>query len=158
LIAIVDVHYTGDRARAACVVADWTSSAPHAEHVVRVAGIAPYVPGHFYLRELPPIRAVLAVAGAVDVVVIDGFVWLGPGRPGLGGHLHDAIALPVVGVAKNPFRGAKPIEVLRGSSKKPLYVTAAGIDPRAAAAHVRKMHGAHRLPTLIRRADELSRR
>ncbi len=161
MIAIVDVHYDGDVARAACVVAEWTDAAPRAEQVVRVPGIAPYVPGHFFVRELPPIRAVLAVAissARVDAVVIDGFVWLGPGRPGLGGHLHAAIGLPVVGVAKNPFRGARPIEVRRGSSKKPLYVTAVGMDARTAASHVRKMHGPYRLPTLIRWADELSRK
>jgi len=158
LIAVVDVHYSGDIANAACVVADWTDAAPRAEHVVRVTGIAPYVPGHFYMRELPPIRAVLAVASPVDIVVIDGFVWLAPGRPGLGGHLYEAIKSPVVGVAKNPFRGATAIEVRRGASKKPLFVTAAGVDARTAAAHVHKMHGAHRLPTLIRLADELSRK
>ncbi|MFY0538676.1 hypothetical protein [Nannocystis pusilla] len=39
--------------------------------------------------------------------MIDGHVWLGPDRPGLGVHLHRALgeAIPVVGVAKNPFRG-----------------------------------------------------
>jgi deoxyribonuclease V len=38
-----------------------------------------------------------------------------------------------------------------------LYVTAVGIDPRAAASNVRGMHGKHRLPTMIKRVDRLCR-
>lgn len=154
MIAIVDVHYSADRATAACVTArEWTDEKPLRERVVRVTGIAPYVPGKLYLRELPPILAVLDPEA--DIVVVDGFVWLAHGRKGLGARLADAMKVAVVGVAKTAFRGARPIEVFRGESKKPLYVTSTGF--RKAAACVRSMHGPFRIPTLLRRADELSR-
>jgi deoxyribonuclease V len=154
VIAIVDVHYSGDKATAACLTAsNWTDAKPLRERVVRVDGVAPYVPGKLYLRELPPILAVLD--HDADVVVIDAYVWLAHGRKGLGARLADAIDAAVVGVAKTPFRGARAIEVLRGESKKPLYVTSTGL--RTAPACIRSMHGDFRIPTLLRRADELSR-
>ncbi len=66
-------------------------------------------------------------------------------------------AKAVVGVAKNPFRSASPIEVFRGGSKRPLFVTAVGIDAKQAAHHVEKMAGPHRFPLLLQRVDALSR-
>ena len=97
--------------------------------------------------------------GPPDLVVVDGYAMLGPDRPGLGAHLHDALggSIPVVGVAKTAFAGAVAIPVLRGSSAVPLWITAIGIDPAQAAGHVTAMHGPHRLPTLLVRADHLAR-
>jgi deoxyribonuclease V len=53
--------------------------------------------------------------------------------------------------------GFEAIEVRRGDSDRPLYVTAVGLEPAAAAAHVAAMHGEFRIPTLLRRADALAR-
>lgn len=162
MIVAVDVDYRSDAVVAAAVgFAEWTDA--HALVEVSVTSDAPpaeYEPGQFYLRELPHVHAVLAGLDArPHVIVVDGFVWLGPDRRGLGAHLHQALgeAIAVVGVAKNPFTGAQAIEVVRGSSAKPLFVTAAGIDAREAAEHVRHMHGEHRIPTLLRRVDQLCR-
>lgn len=152
-----------DIAAAAGVVStDWGAAAPHAEHVAIVRELVPYVPGRFFERELPCLLAVMAlVAHPPAIVVIDGYVWLdGGGRRGLGAELYHALdrTAAVVGVAKAPFVGAAAVEVRRGESQRPLFVTAAGIDPRAAAEKVRAMHGAYRLPTLIKRADALGRK
>lgn len=160
MIAIVDVHYRPKGAVAACVVADdWTAPAPAAEFVEHIPEVSCYVSGEFYKRELPCLIAVLARAG--DVVVIDGYVWLGRGRSGLGGHLHDQLnqMRSVVGVAKTRFLGAAGVDVpvLRGTSKSPLWVTAIGMEPSSAAECVRSMHGAHRIPTLVKRVDRLCR-
>jgi AraC family transcriptional regulator len=150
--------------------------------VVDTAISAPYTPGELYKRELPPLCAVLASLPELpSIVVVDGFAWLGPGRPGLGVHLHRALGgrAAVVGVAKSDFAGptehrpaqsAGPrehrpaqspgtgaIAVRRGSSARPLWVSAIGIDAELAAAEVAAMHGQHRLPTLIVRADHLAR-
>jgi deoxyribonuclease V len=157
MIAIVDVHYRGDRARGACVVADrWTAAEPRDTRVVEVVVTEPYVPGSLFLREMPPILEVLRGI-STDVIVVDAYVWLAPEKPGLGARVHDALSVPVVGVAKTPFRGAGGIEVLRGTSTRPLYVTAIGMDENEAAQHVRSMHGEHRIPTLLRMADALTR-
>ncbi|HKE18003.1 MAG TPA: endonuclease V [Kofleriaceae bacterium] len=161
MIAVTDVHYAGARATAAAVVAGaWTDARALLERVVDSAVAAEYEPGALYRRELPPLLAVLAALPAPpDIVVVDGFAWLARERPGLGVHLHGALEgrAAVVGVAKSPFAGASAIPVRRGSSDRPLWVTAIGIDAREAAAQVAAMHGTNRLPTLLVRADHLAR-
>jgi deoxyribonuclease V len=47
--------------------------------------------------------------------------------------------------------------VQRGHSRRPLYVSAAGIDAETAARYIQDMHGTYRLPTLLRRVDQLCR-
>ncbi len=117
-----------------------------------------YQPGRFFERELPYLADALARFVSAEIVIVDGYVWLAPGRAGLGAHLHALDpARPVIGVAKTAFAGADAIEVVRGASTRPLYVTAAGMDPRGAAAHVRAMHGEFRIPTLLARVDALTR-
>jgi deoxyribonuclease V len=157
----VDVHYpdTGG-ARAALVVGDApTFPSIVEERVCWLDEAAPYEPGAFYKRELPAIRAVLAGVAPVGLLVVDGYVDLDPdGRPGLGAHVHAALRLPVIGVAKTPFRTAThAAEVLRGDATKPLYVTAAGLALATAAEYVAAMRGAYRLPDALRRVDALAR-
>lgn len=162
MLACVDVDYRADASVAACLLAaDWGDAAPAAEWVERLPPPAPYEPGQFYLRELPCLLAVLARAPALDVVVIDGYVWLdGDGAPGLGARLYEALGrgVAVVGVAKTAYRGAAfAAPVRRGDSQSPLYVTAAGLDAAQAAEALRRMHGPYRLPTLLKRVDRLAR-
>ena len=165
MLACVDVDYRGDEgpAVASCVVyEDWDSSESHEERVVVIPLVAPYSPGQFYQRELPCILQVLdKVHTPLDAILVDGHVWLDDeGTPGLGAHLYWALEeqIPVIGIAKNPFgdfHGQR--RVLRGQSHKPLFVTAVGIDVDVAAESVRRMHGAHRMPSLLTRADQLCR-
>ena len=66
--------------------------------------------------------------------------------------------ITVIGVAKTRFARAEPTsEVLRGRGRSPLYVSAVGMDVAEAASHIRAMHGPHRVPTLLKRVDQLSR-
>ena len=159
-----DVQYDdpGDRARAAGVLfTTWTDASPAAEIVRIHEGLAPYEPGQFYKRELPCLLPMVEQAitiHGVSCVIVDGYVDLGA-RPGLGRHLFEALGgeIAVVGVAKTRFMDADGIAVHRGGSKNPLYITAAGIDIEAAVAGVRSMHGAHRVPVLLKRVDRLAR-
>lgn len=161
VIGCVDVDYRDAGVTAACVAADaWSDELARIEVVVRSAGRpAAYQPGAFYERELPYVLEALARMPALEVILVDAYVWLGPDEPGLGKRLYDARggAELVIGVAKTRFAGADAIEVRRGDSDRPLYVTAVGLDPAAAARHVAAMHGEFRIPTLIRRADALAR-
>ena len=93
------------------------------------------------------------------LLVIDGYADLDPaGRPGLGVYAHRVFAVPVIGVAKSAFRTAThAVPVLRGTSARPLYVTAAGMPRADAAQLVRRMTGRFRLPDALRRADQLAR-
>ena len=157
----VDVLYPpGDGARAALVVAaDPAYSSIVEEHVARLASAADYQPGHFYVRELPAIGAVVARTAGLDLLIVDGYVDLDPGgRPGLGAHVHSALSIPVIGVAKTAFRSAThAIPIHRGEALKPLYVTAVGLDQTDAAALVQAMAGRFRLPDALRRVDQLTR-
>jgi deoxyribonuclease V len=159
--AAVDVGYgPAGGARAAIVIAaSGRFAAVLTERTTDLPAVAPYVPGQFFLRELPPLRAVLRGAGQLRLIVIDGYVDLDPdGRPGLGAYVHHEFAVPVVGVAKTFFRTAThAIRVHRGGSARPLYVTAAGLPANYAAGLVSKMSGTHRLPDALRRADALAR-
>ena len=162
MIAAVDVDYRDPRAVAALVLfTDWTDPAPARELTVTVSAVKPYQPGMFFERELPCVEAALRASGVTPAaLVVDGYAWLAPGRPGLGAHVHQALggAVPVVGVAKTPFASAVgAVPVLRGQSQRPLWVSAAGMDVNAAAAAVRSMHGPYRVPTLLQRVDRLCR-
>lgn len=161
-IICLDAAYEQHASAVAGVYAtSWTSETGEAEAHVVAGPPPPYEPGEFYRRELPLLLRALRGRMA-DVIVIDGYVHLSAdGAPGLGARLYDAIggAAAVVGVAKNPFRGeAFSQRVRRGGSESPLFVTAAGCDASAAAALVGRMHGAHRIPTLLGLADRAARR
>jgi deoxyribonuclease V len=162
VIACVDVGYHDPHAVAACVVFEhWTDDTPHAAFTVRIDTVEPYEPGQFYRREQPCLLRVLAdVEVPLDTIIVDGFVWLGPAQPGLGAHLHAAIEQrsAIIGVAKTAYAGnTVAVEILRGISQNPLYITAIGVDVAIAAEHVRTMHGEHRIPTLLGHVDRLSR-
>ena len=159
MIVCLDVDYREASVVTACVgFTTWTDPVAVREQVVRTDGAAAaYMPGRFFERELPYLRAALAAFGEAELAIVDGYVWLAPGEPGLGAHLHTAIGAPVVGVAKTHYAGSAAVAITRGESATPLFVTAAGIDPDVAAAHVKAMHGPFRIPTLIKRADTLAR-
>lgn len=161
-VGAVDVHYWGHGdARAALVVyRDLTFSALEGDHVANLNGVAPYEPGALYKRELPCIEAVVALCPELELLVIDGYATLDPeGRPGLGAHAAHTFGIPVIGVAKTPFRTAThAAEVIRGTATRPLYVTTAGgLAVDAAAEIVADMAGHYRLPTALARVDRLAR-
>ena len=165
-VAFLDVHYEGGTAHAACVVApSWEAEAPGSCYVSHIGAVQAYQPGSFYRRELPCLVSVLSLLPSLpEVLVVDGYAWLPPlAQPGLGARLYEALGrkTPVVGIAKTAFaevhRCAAVVPVLRGASRKPLFVTAAGMDPRVAAGCVRRMAGRHRIPALLQITDRLSR-
>jgi deoxyribonuclease V len=159
--AAVDVHYprTGGARAAAVLAADAVFAHVLAERTAVLPLVLPYRPGEFYLRELPPLRAVLDGVSGLGLLVVDGYADLDPGgRPGLGAHAHAEFGIPVIGVAKSWFRTAThAVPVVRGSSARPLFVTAAGMPAADAADLVRRMAGRYRLPDALRRADLLAR-
>jgi deoxyribonuclease V len=163
MIACVDVDYRKEGAVAACVLfRAWDDAVGAAEHVARIARVEEYVAGQFYRRELPCLLAVLdGLTEPPEIVVVDSYVWLdGAGKPGMGAHLYEALkrTIPVVGVAKTRFASCTIARgVCRGDSQRPLFVTAAGMDVEEAARNVERMHGPFRIPTLLKRVDELCR-
>jgi deoxyribonuclease V len=161
LCAAVDVHdlSSGGARAAAVLAADAAFAHVLAGRTAVVSRVPPCRPGESCLRELPPLRAVLADLRGLGLLVAGGYADLDPaGRPGLGAHAHAESGIPVTGAAKSRFRTAThAVPVVRGSAVRPLFVTAAGMPSAAAADLVRRMAGRYRLPDALRRADTLAR-
>ena len=163
MILAVDVHYSHDIAIVGGVMfSDWAARQEDAVFRSILHNVGDYKPGEFYRRELPCILHLIKEHKIMpDMIVVDGFVYLdGFCSPGLGRHLYDSLAghTPVIGVAKSKFSQAPDeVKVFRGQSKKPLYVTSVGISLATAKSLVVSMHGCHRIPSLIKRADQVSR-
>ena len=174
MIAALDVHYEKNSARTACIIFErYESESPRREFVTTSNDVAEYESGAFYKRELPHLlQALRQVHEPIETVIVDGYVWLDEdGREGLGKYLYDRQQLAsddglwplgqksaVVGVAKRAFRRSPHAQhVTRGTSLNPLFVTSVGVSVSDAAAGVKSMHGAQRLPTLLHRVDALCR-
>ena len=160
-LAAFDVHYAdnGRVSAAAVLFSDYGDPQPVMECTEFLSAAAKYIPGEFYRRELPAILALLKKFDRPpDELIVDGYVMLGD-RPGLGHHLFSALEgkITVIGVAKSKYKGSAGIEVFRGRSARPLYVTAAGMGQDEAVEKIRRMHGKHRIPTLLKRVDRLAR-
>jgi deoxyribonuclease V len=158
----LDVQYSDSTAVVAGVLfAEWADAAPMQEITLSLPTPGEYVPGAFYKRELPCLLSLIEpLAELPSVIIIDGYVWLGPESPGLGDHLYRALdkKVAVIGAAKTCFKSQDQAQqVFRGQSKRPLYVTSAGMGTQGAAQYILSMHGEHRIPTLIKRADQLAR-
>lgn len=178
MIVAVDVHYFDDGATTGVVGFDsWEKYEPpnkaaglaFPNHWTdEIKSVQPYESGNFYKRELPCILSILEMIieenknhawRKVKIIVVDGHVDVGIGKPGLGRHLFQSLneKVPIVGVAKNEFKDAPAQPVLRGGSQKPLWVSAAGISVQDAVDGVKAMEGAFRLPTALRFVDHLAR-
>lgn len=161
--AALDVHYASDRAVAACVVFHtWQDSVPVKVMRAIVPAAMHYYAGRFYERELPCLMSVLQEANQdFETIIIDGYVHLRTNAgKGLGVHLSESLpySAAVVGVAKNPLKIAdRFVPIFRGRSKKPLHVSAIGCPLDHAARSISGMHGPHRIPTLLKIADQHAR-
>lgn len=161
--AAIDVYYEENKWSAACVVfTDWSDTGP--AQITRAFGSdpMPYRAGRFYERELPCLMEVLQLTDLdFDTIVIDGYVHLRTGSgKGLGASLFELLPYSpaVVGIAKNPLRIAdRFLAIRRGKSKKPLFISAIGWQKEQAARSIFNMHGPHRIPSLIRAADQHAR-
>jgi exodeoxyribonuclease-5/deoxyribonuclease V len=165
MIAAFDTGYSGDKARTVGLVFEhWTATAPFKVYAGINDHVAEYIPGEFYRRELPGILDLWQRidAGPVEAIVIDGFVYLDDeGRPGLGAHLYRQLGekIPVIGVAKSYFVAVQNAKrsLLRGGSRRPLYITAAGIDVDNATEYIRSMAGRFRIPDLLKELDRMTK-
>ena len=169
MLLCMDVDYrdatVGPAAVAAGVVfSNWTDDQPVDEVALPIDTVDDYTPGQFYRRELPCLMKVIEHASLsfeLTALIVDGFVWLGDeSHPGLGAKLYDAVdqRWPVIGVAKTFFVGASPVaELNRPSSRRPLYISSAGLPLNEAVKNIGLMTGEFRVPTLLKRVDQVCR-
>ncbi len=161
MIAALDVHYDQDvvASAAAVIFRDYSNALPDDTITHLVHGVEEYKSGEFYKRELPCLLELIQhIKIPLAEIIIDGYVTHRDG-PGMGQHLYNEIGshIPVIGVAKNRYSDTRTVEVFRGKSRNPLFITSIGISPRKAAERIKHMHGRHRIPTLLKLVDRLAR-
>ena len=160
--AIFDVHYSKGNTNTGVVIFEhWDDNSAKFEFTIAGITSEEYISGQFYKLELPCIlNAIRTIEVNLETIIIDGYVWLDTNKKGLGSYLYDALEckIPIIGVAKNFFLStSSSIKLIRGKSKKPLFISTQGIDQIEAAESIKCMHGEFRIPYLIKRADQLSR-
>lgn len=165
MIYAFDTYYFENYANTVCIAfEDWNSDKETEIYTAKTAIISDYESGAFYKRELPCIINLLKNIELKqgDFIIVDGYVTLdNDGKIGLGGHLFEALdhKFPVIGIAKNGFNSQDDIrrEVYRGNSRSPLFLTARGVDVDAVKTKVEEMHGNFRIPSLLKKLDQISR-
>ncbi len=165
MILAFDTYYFEDKAKTVAIeFSDWTAESVTQVYEETITGIDEYTPGEFYKRELPCILSLLKQIdlSTCKTIIVDGFVVLDDeNKIGLGGYLYNRLnnEIPIIGVAKNDFIKIQTNKraVYRGESKKPLFITAKGIDLDVAANCIKHMHGPYRFPDLLKQVDALGR-
>ncbi|MEG1665334.1 endonuclease V [Chryseobacterium sp.] len=165
MIYAFDTFYYEDFAKTVCIAFEnWTSETESFIYSENTAISSDYESGAFYKRELPCILSLLKKIDLKvgDLIIVDGYVTLeNSGKIGLGGYLYQSLneKYPVIGIAKNGFASEDFLRktVFRGESKTPLFLTAIRFDVEEAKTNVENMYGAYRIPTLLKKLDQLTR-
>lgn len=165
MILIIDLYYKENGfAKAVGVLCEWKDQEAREIIIEQIENVEPYVPGKFYKRELPGALKIIEKVAleSIESIIIDGHVYIDNDKNyGLGGYLWEELKqkIPVIGVAKRGFFSNKEtvVEVTRGKSKNPLYVSSIGIDKNVAAKKIQNMKGDYRIPTLLKLVDTLTR-
>lgn len=164
MILAIDVYYKEIEAKVVGVLFNWLDDKPLKIIQEVYKEIAPYQPGAFYKRELPCLLKLIEKVDTAELeaIVVDGHVYTDDNQNyGLGGKLWESLhrTTPVIGVAKSAFLDNKMtvVEVFRGTSKNPLYVSAIGCDLTYASDKILKMSGLHRIPTILKTLDKLTK-
>lgn len=165
MILAIDVKYNEveKTAKAVGVLFNWLDESPKETIEIIVKNIEEYIPGQFYKRELPCIKKVIEHTDIkqIDLIIVDGHVYVNNEKEyGLGGYVFKEYGIPVVGVAKTPFYKNKEtvVEIYRGDSKQPLYVSSIGVDKSKSAQKIKQMHGDFRIPTILKQLDTLTKK
>lgn len=163
MILAVDVDYRENNYAviAGVIFNNWQDKEPMNTIVTDLDHIEDYVSGQFYKRELPCILKLLdEMKDIPKCIVVDGYVFLDENKKGLGAYLYEALdkKIPIIGVAKSAFRNISSDTYLyRGKSKKPLYITVAGIELEEAKNSIKEMYGKYRFPKLLKEVDSICR-
>ncbi len=164
MVVVIDADYneeTRDGHVAGIVARDILAEKEDAVVTAMVHDIADYVPGQFYKRELQSVEAIIDQLKVedIDLIVVDGYADSGTTEHALGTFVFEKYQIPVIGIGKNKYDRCilTDLEVYRGESKKPLYVTSKGMDNEEAKRLVKNMAGEFRLPYFVKYADNRAR-
>lgn len=164
MLLAIDVHYKEYLARTIGVLFDWEDENPQDILIEEIDEVEEYIPGEFYKRELPCILKIVEKVNLSDLeaIIVDGHVYIENEKYGLGGKLYEQLngQIPVIGIAKSSFYTNKEmtIEIYRGKSKKPLYISSIGIDLNEVVEKIINMTGEYRIPTILKTLDMLTKK
>lgn len=163
MLLAIDVYYKENLARTIGFLFDWEDESPQNILIELLEGIEEYIPGEFYKRELPCLLKIVKRVNLSDLeaIIVDGHVNVENEKYGLGGKLYEQLngQVPVIGIAKSSFYSNKDmtVEIYRGKSKTPLYISAVGIDLNEVAEKIINMSGEYRIPTILKKLDMLTK-
>ena len=164
MILAIDVYYIENTAKSVGVLFEWEDEQAREVIIDTFEGVSDYEPGAFFKRELPCITSLLQKIPLekIDLIVVDGYVYVDDAlKYGLGGYVWEYLdpKIPVIGVAKNSFHANKNtvFPLYRGESKKPLYISAIGMDVMDAVSCIQKMKGNYRFPTILKSLDTMTK-
>ena len=164
MLLAIDIYYRDAIAKAVGILFNWEDESPASVIIEWIEGVEPYVSGEFYKRELPCILKVVEKVDArkIEAIIIDGYVYIDNEKKyGLGGYLWEVLngKVPIIGVAKTSFfKNKETVQgIIRGNSKNPLFISAIGINIVDAANLVRTMKGSFRIPSILKRLDQLTK-
>lgn len=158
---IIDVSYENNTAKVVGgFFENWNDEKLIKISTKKVNNVTEYISGEFYKRELPCILEFLNDYSLkeIELIIIDGFVFLNDDdKKGLGAYLFESLdkSIPIIGVAKTSFHNNNKnvIDIFRGNSKKPLYITSIGIELLKASDLIKNMLGNNRMPNIIKQID-----
>lgn len=161
MILAFDTYYFENKAKTVCIeFKEWEDDKFYKIHTEIIENIEGYTSGEFYKRELPCILSLLNKISItkVETIIIDGFVYLNDElKFGLGAFLHQKLngKISIIGVAKTNFKTIEKnkIELFRGKSIKPIYITSVGMELNKASEKIKSMHGEYRIPSLLKELD-----
>ena len=163
MILAIDVDYRENNHAviAGVMFNDWQDKEATETIVTSLNNVQGYVSGQFYKRELPCILKLLEKIKEIPTyIIVDGYVFLDDNKKGLGAYLYEALdkKIPIIGVAKTAFKNISSDTYLyRGESKKPLYITVAGVELSQAKKFIEEMYGKYRFPKLLKEVDRVCR-
>lgn len=159
----LDTYYYEDKAKTVGLIFEnWRDEKPSEIVETFSENVLEYESGNFFKRELPYIIDLFKQIdlSIFDTIIVDGYVFLDNNRKkGLGYYLYEYLQnkIPVIGVAKKSFYNNGAIQIIRGKSENPLYISSIGIEQKIAAEFIKNMDGKYRIPTLLKLLDQRTR-
>jgi deoxyribonuclease V len=164
MVLSLDVHYRNDKAKIVGVLFEWDDISSKKIIIECIDKVEEYSPGEFYKRELPCLLKIIEKVDLtkIEAIIIDGYVFVDNNwKYGLGGILWGKLdkKVPIIGVAKTSFFKNKETvkELIRGNSKKPLYVSTIDYPIDKAIDNLKKMSGEFRMPTILKQMDTITK-
>ena len=165
MILAFDTYYFENKAKTVCIeFINWYDINNYKVYSEIINDVEDYISGEFYKRELPCILSLLKKIEIknVEAIIIDGYVYLNDEMKfGLGAYLYESLnkKVPIIGVAKTNFATIvkNKATILRGNSKKPLFITSVGMELNEAVEKIITMGGQYRIPSILKELDRLTK-